>query len=604
MKSIKQWLIKCWENIVTRSARLKIGVIDCWKKIISWLANFGIFLKKYFKQAPFETIKFVKKILLEPTRFFKKIFIAIIEFFKKIFSAVGMFFRKIPVFIGNIFRNIFSSVGGFFGKIFASVANFLRNIFVAIRDFFKKAFAVISNFFRKTASALVAGPRWILSKIKNAFNNVVSRLISPFIHFKKIAKEVKKTAGEDRLRVARKDEKFITDSKAALMNEISPAADVTIITVVGFIFIAAIWAYFGEIDQTISGTGVVIPSSRVKTIQSLDGGILQEIYVTEGQMVQKDQKLLVMDDTRYKSEYQQLYEQYLALQAMVARLSAETQDKKDIIFPADLKNRPEIVESEERLFQTRRQSLKDEVAVLQQSYDFANKEIAMYAPLIKTGVSSQLELLRAERSANDIQSRIFEKQGKFREDAWEELNRRQGELAATKEKLMGLKDKMVHTTITSPVHGIIKKINVVTVGGVIQPAVNIMEIVPLGDTLLVQAKVNSADIAFVHIGATASVKIDAYDYSIYGDLKGTVEYISADIIEDTADRNASSARGAPRYYLVNVRTKQDYLLHHGEKLPIIPGMTANVQITVGKRTLLQYIFKPIIKAKSEALRER
>lgn len=400
------------------------------------------------------------------------------------------------------------------------------------------------------------------------------------------------------------DEDFISDSKAALLTRTTPIANAILLTIIGFVLIGLIWAKFALLDETTTGEGKVIPSSQVKVIQSLDGGIITEIPVHEGDIVKKGQILVLLDNTRYKADYQQVQAKYFALSALVSRLIAETQKNAHIDFPAELKQgHDDLIVREEKLFQTRKDNLAKELSMLNQSYGNASAELKIHSEAVKKGVEPKIEYLKALRLENDLKRNILETESKFYEGALTELNQNKADLATVTEQLITLKDKMVHTTITSPIHGVVKKIYFVTVGGVIQPGVSIMDIVPLEDTLLVQARIHPSDIAFVHIGQPASVKITAYDYSIYGSLPGKVEYISADAIDDPKSQQYSD-KNAASYYLVNIRTQTNHLGNDTRKLTIMPGMNASVQVMTGKKTVLQYLLKPLMKAKEEALRER
>jgi adhesin transport system membrane fusion protein len=398
------------------------------------------------------------------------------------------------------------------------------------------------------------------------------------------------------------EEPFAADSKAAFLNKTTWLANSILYVVIALFVLGMIWAYFAKIDQSTNGQGVVISSSYEKVIQSLDGGIVKKIVVHEGETVQKNQPLLLLDDTRYAAQYQEGHTKYLSLLALVARLSAESQDQDVIHFPEELTEKPELTERETHLFQIRRDAYHNEVGALQNSYDLGLKQIAILQPLVKAGVVSQLEFLRTEQATSDAKSKLLEMRDRYHEQVMTDLNQHKGELAAAKQANLVLEDKMVDTTLTSPVHGIVKKIYISTVGGVIQSGSNIMEIVPLEDALLVQVHISPADIAFVHVGQPAVVKVMAYDYSIYGSLAGTVEYISPDIVQE--EKPALQAKEPAGYYLVNVRINQNYIAYKGLHLPIIPGMTTSVQIKTGSRTVMEYILKPIMKAKMDALHER
>lgn len=411
-----------------------------------------------------------------------------------------------------------------------------------------------------------------------------------------MSKETKKERSED--------EEYMSDAKAALLSKPTKFASSILYLIVLLLVISLIWAYFSKIDQITIGEGKVIPFSEVKIIQSLDGGTLSEILVDEGNFVKKNQILAKLDDTRYTADYSTAREKFLALSATVARLSAEAQEIDHIEFPADVsKEKPDLVTRETKLFQTRRDSLKTELINLQNVYESAEKEVQMYPPLLEKGYVSKVQYMRSQQTAYSAKQKLLERQNQFRESVLAELTQRKGELASLTEQIISLRDKMLHTVLRSPVDGIIKKINIATVGGVINPGMDIMEIVPLSDSLIVQVHVKPIDIAFVHLGQAAIVKITAYDFSIYGSLEGKVEYISPDVIEDTK-QNLAPGQSAPSYYLVNVRTDKSYFGNDKHKMPIIPGMSATVYIKTGKKTVLDYLLKPLLKAKEEALRER
>ncbi len=397
------------------------------------------------------------------------------------------------------------------------------------------------------------------------------------------------------------DEEFISDYKAAFLNKTTFWANSILFALCSFLIIALTWAYFAEITQVTTGQGVVISSSYEKVIQSLDGGIVKGILVHEGDTVRAQQPIMLLDPTRYRGEYEQAYDKYLALLAMVARLTAESQNRDHVVFPTELNDQKDLITRETHLFETRSANYQDEVSTLQKGYDLGLRQIAILQPLVKKGVTSELELIRTERETNDSKTKLLEAKSKFHEQVWTDLNEKKAELAEIKENLTVLKDKMIRTTIRSPVYGMVKKIHISTVGGVIQPGNNIMEIVPLEDTLLVQVHVNPADIAFVRLGQTAIVKITAYDYSIFGDLHGKVEYISPDLVQE--EKPSAAMKDSAGFYLVNVRTNKSYLDYKGNKLPIIPGMGVSVQIQTGTKTVMQYLLKPLMKAKTEALHE-
>jgi adhesin transport system membrane fusion protein len=331
-------------------------------------------------------------------------------------------------------------------------------------------------------------------------------------------------------------------------------------------------------------------------IQNLEGGILSELTVVDGQSVKRGQILLRIDDTRFVSSYREQQQKYLALLASVARLVAETNGKSTIDFPPELKDYHDLMARETSLFESRKNGLKETIGNLQTSFNIAKKELDITTPLVKQGVMSQVELLHAERVVNEIHTQIDEKTNAFKEQAHADLNKQKAELNAITEELMSQKDRVTRTTVRSPVDGVVKKIYINTIGGVIQPGMDIMEVVPDEDYLIVEARVLPKDIAFIDVGQRAKVKFSAYDFSIYGGLDGKVVEIGADTITDDKAKET--------YYEVKVRTEQNYLEHYHDKLPVKVGMVATVDIITGHKSILSYILKPILKAKQYALRER
>lgn len=355
-----------------------------------------------------------------------------------------------------------------------------------------------------------------------------------------------------------------------------------------FFLIAFIWAYFAAIDEVTVAQGKVVPSKQIQLIQNLEGGIVSQILVQQGQSVEKGDILAQLDNTRFSSDFNVAKKKEMALKIKIARLSAQA-GKKPLTLPSDLmKADPELAASEISQYQNQMKQIE----VLKTRQGLIEKELSMTAPLVKEGAVSKVELLRLQQSINEINTQILTNENA----TLDELNKSNGELASLQQDMLGSQDRLTRTTVRSPVKGIINEIYVTTVGGIIKPGDNLMDIVPLDDSLLIEAKVRPADIGFLHIGEKATVKMTAYDFSIYGGLTGKLEHISADTIKDEKGEN---------YYEIWVRTKQNYLrAKDGKPLYIIPGMTASVDILTGKKTVLDYILKPIIKAKQSALRER
>ncbi len=357
-----------------------------------------------------------------------------------------------------------------------------------------------------------------------------------------------------------------------------------------FIIIFFFWAYFAKIDEVTHADGKVIPSQRVQVVQNLEGGIVDKIHVNEGQIVDKGEVLMELDDLKFSSDFKENKLKELALQVKIARLSAQLNNTPFVPSAEVSAALPELVKSEKALFESRQREMK----MMEENLRLTQKEINMTRPLIKKGAVSEVDVLRLEQQSSDTKGKI----ANAKSTDLDNLNSRKAEMAGLKESNHTLKDRLERTTIRSPVNGIVKQLYVNTVGGVIKPGMDLMEIVPLDDTLLVSAKVRPKDIGFINVNQKAMVKVTAYDFSIYGGLEGTVEHIGADTkIDETNPRDSS-------YYEIWVRTHQKFLEKDGHQLRIIPGMTTTVDILTGHKTVFDYIMKPILKAKQVALRER
>ena len=448
---------------------------------------------------------------------------------------------------------------------------------------------------------------------------------------------------------------YVDDKTAALLLNTPSSARIMLWVMLLFLILAGVWASWAQIDKVTVGEGKVVPSSQVQIVQNLEGGLVKEILVREGQTVQKGQQLLLIDDTRFRSDFREREQQIANLTASVLQLSASItsvsvnekfnpnswQKSVEINFnklafpPSLVERQPRLVARQRAEYQQDLNNLNNQISLIDQqvkqkqqdlveiqarvknlreSYNFALKELEITKPLADEGVVPQIELLKLQRQVNDtrremtsselkvpvIQSAIQESMlnridaaQKFRSEQQEKLNQTQDKLSALTESSVGLEDRVNRTVVISPVIGTVKTLNVNTVGGVIQPGMDIVEIVPSEDTLLVEAKIAPQDIAFLRPNLSAIVKFSAYDFTKYGGLEGSLEHISADT---TTDEEGNS------FYLVRVRTKETSL-NNDDSLPIIPGMTASVDIITGKRTVMEYLLKPIFGAKNNALKE-
>lgn len=434
---------------------------------------------------------------------------------------------------------------------------------------------------------------------------------------------------------------FLPEVEAALRRRGHGFAYVLSLSVCLFSIGALIWAHFAILDEVTRGQGQVIPSGRTQVVQNLEGGILADILVQENAAVDAGDILVRIDNVQAQSTYQDARAQYLNGLAALARLEAELDDAARPAFPPEvLSEAPAAAKDQQALFRTRRAKLDAENAVLdaqaeqrrgeiaemesklaQQTtaVDLARKQRDIAKPLAARNIYPQVEYLRLERDVAQIEGDIntlrlsiprarkalaeaeSKRAGHVEEvhaDVAAEINKRRTEVNSLLSSATAGKDKVTRTEVRSPVHGTVKQIYQHTIGGVIKPGENIMEIVPLDDKLLIEAKIRPADIAFLRPGQKAIIKITAYDYSIYGGLKATLDYISADTIKDERSEKGES------FYRVILRSDETTLVHRGQKLPIIPGMTATVEILTGKKSVLDYLLKPILKAQERALRER
>lgn len=381
------------------------------------------------------------------------------------------------------------------------------------------------------------------------------------------------------------------------------------------VFVGVIWAHFAILDEVKRGNGRVIPSRQMQVVQTLEGGIVGSILVREGEIVREGQPLMRIDDTSFASQLGEVRERRGAMAARVARLEAEVQGRNAPTFPDDLLEAvPSAVEGERNLFEARNRKLVQEADVLQQqetrltdTLQILGKELDITRRLHTQKVIPEIEMLRLERQASEMRGQLAETKSRiatikttFRAQAEEDLAKSRGDLAVLEESIKAARDKVQRTELRSPVRGIVNKLNVTTIGAVVQPGANVMDIVPLDDSLLVEGRIRPQDIAFIRPDQDAIVKITAYDSSVYGSLKGKVERISADAIEDKPERGEKGET----FYRVIVRTEKNYLGTSERPLPIIPGMVATVEVLTGEKSVLDYLIKPARMLRDEALRER
>ncbi len=434
------------------------------------------------------------------------------------------------------------------------------------------------------------------------------------------------------------DSDFSSDVIAAKMQGPNPKSLLLLIGVIVFFVVAYIWADNAILDEVTRGDGTVIPSSQVQVIQNLEGGILKELLVREGQIVEKGQVLLRIDDTGFAARYGEIESNYLNLMGKVSRLKAEAEGT-GITFPPELlAEASDISIREQNLFNARSAELQSQIAILRQqaqqrrqeiaeingrlkqlksSVALVDEELAITEPLAKKGIVPKVQLLQLKRELNELQGqisasqlamprakgalkeanqRIEEKILNFRSLASQELSASRTEFSAVRQSILAAKDRVTRTDVRSPLKGEVKELKIQTVGGVVRPGQDIVSIVPIEDNLMVEARIRPADIAFLHPGQKATVKITAYDFSIYGGLPAVLERISADTIIDE--------QSGETFYKIIVRTEESSLKRGSEIYPIKPGMIATVDTLTGHKSVLDYILKPILKTKNTALRER
>ena len=424
----------------------------------------------------------------------------------------------------------------------------------------------------------------------------------------------------------------------ALIDDSPRVVRITLWAILGFFIIMIAWAALAEIDEVTRGDGKAIPSSRLQKIQNLEGGIVAEVFVHEGEVVNAGAPLLRLDDTRFRSNAGESEADRLALEARIQRLTAQIEGKDTLtLSPTIMAKSPDIANGELALFASvnkriqselsglneqlvqKKQELLDYQAKAEQyrrSLSLLQQEISMSEPLVAKGAISKVELLRLRRSEVDtrgqlesvtlavpraqaalkeIESKMGEARGRYRSEALSQLNEARTDLSKTEASGKAIEDRVNRTLVTSPVRGIVQQLMVNTIGGVIQPGNDIVEIVPLDDTLLVEAKIRPQDIAFLRPGQEAIVKFTAYDYTIYGGLKAKLEQISPDTVTDKEGKS---------FYVIRLRTEKNHLGSDKNPLIIIPGMVTSVDIITGKKTILAYLLKPILRARAEAFRER
>ena len=434
----------------------------------------------------------------------------------------------------------------------------------------------------------------------------------------------------------KEDIEFMSSINSAILEQSTNSSKIILWVIAISITWLIIWASFAEVDELVRGRGKVIPSNKVQVVQNLEGGIVSQIYIQEGDEVKKNQKLLKINDIDFAASYKEGDVRIDELKAKSIRLKAESTLSEFTIDKNDIDS--EFIAQEKSLYTSNKMKLESTLKTislqinqkqselkemetkskkLQRSLKLLKEEIGLTKPLVKKGVVSEIEFLKLQREASDkkgdldwvkasiprLKSTINEYKSRkaevlldFKSKAKKELNDVIAQISRIEQKQEAIEDQVKRTAVRSPVNGTIKKLFINTIGGVVKPGMNLVEIVPSDEALLIEAKIKPSDVAFLYQGQKAKVKFTAYDFSIYGGLDGEVTHISADTMEDSSKSES--------YYLVKIKTERNFLGTEASALKIKAGMIADVDIITGKKTIMQYILKPIIKAKQNALRER
>lgn len=394
------------------------------------------------------------------------------------------------------------------------------------------------------------------------------------------------------------DEQFLSGIKEAHVVETAVKATWSLYLMAAVVLTVVVWAFLAKVDQIVRADGRVVSDGREQIISSLEGGILGNMLVREGMLVEKGQDLVQLDPTRFEAQQNEGQAKRIALMATVARLQAEAMGKT-LVFPPEVLADRSVMQGETESYEARRLALNEAVGVTRRSLSLLQRELHMSERLSASGLMSEVEVMRLQRQANDLNLQIQERVNRFRQDASGELVKARTEMAQLEEQMVVKQDVLSRTMLKSPVRGLVKNIRIGTVGGVVQAGAPIMEIVPVGTRILVEAHIKPADIGFIRKGLPVTVKLSAYDYFVYGGLEGVVDYISPDALAE----EGKAASPEATYYRALIRSDVSTLHQGGKPLSVIPGMVASVEMRTGERTVMQYVLLPMMKSK-EAFQER
>jgi adhesin transport system membrane fusion protein len=405
-------------------------------------------------------------------------------------------------------------------------------------------------------------------------------------------------APSEEIALRKADIPYLTPTRAASVVEPAPAAMWAVYLLLAAIVAAIGWAWMARIDIVARAPARVVPDGREQVIASLEGGILRELLVKEGQRVNEGDELAMLDPTRFMAQRAEGEARRLALRGAAVRLEAEMTGNP-LRFPAEVMKMPQVVEGETASYRARQQALAEAVNINRRSIELLQKELAVAEGLSSKGLVSEVEVMRVRRQVNDLQLQSQERVNRFRQEASAELVKVRNELTQVEEQKVVREDALKRTTLTSPVRGIVKTIKTNTVGGVVPPGATIMEIVPVGSRVLIEARVRPADIGFVKVGQDVTIKLSAYDFTIYGGLSGKVQSISPDALGDP-DRPAGAEA---TYYRAMIRAERPVAKPGQKRLDILPGMAGTADIRTGERSVLDFLIRPMMRSQ-EAFRER
>jgi adhesin transport system membrane fusion protein len=417
----------------------------------------------------------------------------------------------------------------------------------------------------------------------------------PFLNARQPQLAVPQTGG----RARRGDAAFMSGVRAAQVVEAAPHVTWVLYLIAAMVVTTISWAALARVDEVTRADARVVPEGREQVIASLEGGILRELFVKEGEQVEEGQDLAELDPTRFKAQQAEGEAKLIALKAQIARLSAEATGRP-LVFPPEVEAAPDVAQSERDSYNARKHANDEAALSNRRSMDMTRRELVMSEAMEAKGLLSEVEVLHLQRQVNEMSLQTDDRMNRFRQDASTELSKLRTDLAALEEQQAGRQDVLERTMIKSPVRGIVKNIRSNTLGGVIGGGAPIMEIVPIGKQSLIEAHVKPGEIGFLQVGQVAKVKLSAYDFASYGAIDGKIESISPDALGDP-DRAVGS--NDPTYYRVMLRVDSNTLHEKGKPLPLLPGMTGSVEVRIGERSVLNFLLRPMLKSK-EAFRER